>query len=141
LNEVIFKEERMKQEEFNNQLRDIFTTLINDGFKKSGICQRVLGNQRLVQFDTFLKGTDLGIKPLMKMIESFGYELHLVPIRNEDTELINKIEEITEEFSEYAHIMLNESLTDDVTNSSRKSQTKEAAKAVIQQALMSTPAP
>ncbi len=82
----------MEISQLNACLREMFVKLIGDGFTKSSITEVTLGKSFNPQFTKFIDDTDLGIKPLTRMIESLGYDLHIVPIKPTDT-VFNKIVE------------------------------------------------
>ena len=90
----------MKFEECNLLIRNIISDLISDGYKKNQICSVTLGGQRYAQMENFLKGSNLGVKPLSRIIETIGYDLMLVPIAKTDVEKINFVNEITDDFIE-----------------------------------------
>lgn len=85
----------MQSDRFNEKLRSIFQKLINDGFSKTDVANVSLGATRIDQLNGFLSGTNLGIKPLVKIFNLMGYTLHLVPIVKKDQNLEKKINEIT----------------------------------------------
>ena len=88
----------MNSSEMNNILRDMFKKLVEDGFPKNPMCAVTLGTNANPYFNKFLDGTELGIKPLARMIEGLGYDLHLVPVKKDDAEAMKKLEADSEEF-------------------------------------------
>lgn len=72
----------MKLAELNSLIRNEIKELVEEqGFRKKPICDVTLGRQAQPQFEQFIRGTDLGMKPLERFIEGFGYELIVVPIK------------------------------------------------------------
>ncbi len=83
----------MEAESFNNNLREIFTSLINDGYKKRKVCMLTLGEQNEPQFENFLKGTDFGIKPLQRLMKNLDYKLQVIITPSDDVEVSKFVEE------------------------------------------------
>jgi len=84
----------MKPNDFNNHLRNIFSSLLSDGFLKSDLSNVTFGNNRQDQLKEFLAGRNLGLKPLNKIFEPLGFEFHMVPIlksKVKDQELVNNM--------------------------------------------------
>ena len=77
----------MKVEHLNNVLRQVIEQLINDGHKKKPICDGTLGSQSNPQFEGFMKGKDLGIKPLTRLMEGLGYEIFTIPVKKNNKEM------------------------------------------------------
>lgn len=100
----------MKVEQINSVLRDLFKKFVSDGYKLHTLCSVTLGSQSNPQFNKFLEGTDIGIAPLSRMVSGMGYELHLVPINPENTELKKNIENMTQEFFKTAESDLHDYL-------------------------------
>ena len=90
----------MTSSELNSAIRYLIEEAINSGAKKYHICSLTLGSQSQPQLDIFLKGNDLGFKPLSRIISSFGYELHLVPVPKKDDlgEINRSVENICDDF-------------------------------------------
>lgn len=88
----------MQIAELNAYIRGMFTKLIDNGFTKSAISEITLGRSFTPQFTKFVENTDLGIKPLTRMIEGLGYDIHIVPIKSEDVECQKYIEYKMTEF-------------------------------------------
>ena len=77
----------MDHVELNNILRQLVVDLLATGkYKKRDIVVATLGGGSSPQFEHFLKGSDVGIKPLTRLFESFGYELEIVPVPKENSE-------------------------------------------------------
>jgi len=74
----------MDSHELNVVLRDLFKSLIDQGYKKLPIVEVTLGKTFSPQFTKFMDGNDLGLVPLQRMIKGLGYEVHLVPVKSED---------------------------------------------------------
>ena len=102
----------MTSSELNSALRYLIENAIKDGFKKYHICSLTLGSQSQPQMDIFLKGTDLGFRPLNRIISSFGYELRLVPVPKKDIngEINRQIEFICDDFLSNAEGILYNAL-------------------------------
>ncbi len=90
----------MKINELNEILRTMFNTLIERGFKKFSMADVTLGRAFSPQFNKFLVEADLGLNPLERMINGLGYELHLIPIKSDDNDFIEIINEKYNEFIE-----------------------------------------
>ena len=90
----------MKFEECNEIIRNTIKDLIKDGYKKNQICSVTLGGQRYSQMENFLNGSNLGVKPLSRVVETIGYDLMLVPVHRKDTEAQQQIRKISEDFIE-----------------------------------------
>jgi hypothetical protein len=99
-------------QETNDLLRMIFDQLEKDGYKKKDMCNLTLGNQCSPMFNEFVKGKDLGIKPLSRMFEPFGYELHLVPVpkKGTDAETSTLLEKLKTDFIETCKFAMIENL-------------------------------
>lgn len=76
----------MQLDELNNALRDMYNGLVDSGFKKFPMAEVTLGKAFSPQFNKFLEDTDLGINPLIRMINGLGYELHIIPVKSDDNE-------------------------------------------------------
>lgn len=81
----------MKSEEFNNVLRQMFKDLIDKGYKKYPMVEVTLGKTFSPQFSKFVEESDLGLTPLERMIKGLGFELHLIPVKNDDTDFHEKM--------------------------------------------------
>lgn len=88
----------MKGDVLNQAMREMFLDLVNEGYKKHPMCEVTLGTSASPQFENFLKGEPLGVKPLGRMIEGLKCELHLVPVMSTDEETLKTINETTEKF-------------------------------------------
>jgi len=88
----------MQVADLNKVLREMFLDLMKNGAVKRQLAMFTLGANNVVQFDKFLNGQDLGIKPLSRMIEAFGYKLHLVPLPENENHRTEELENITREF-------------------------------------------
>lgn len=96
----------MTNEQFNQSLRELVINLIQDGYKKHHICSLTLGAQSGAQFDKFIQGDNMGIKPLQRILDAFDCDLMIVPVKKNDVENNIKIEEITKEFLNNAKQLL-----------------------------------
>jgi hypothetical protein len=84
--------------ELNDSLRNLFSDLINKGYKKFSMTEVTLGKAFSPQFNKFLEDTDLGLSPLERMVNGLGFELHLIPIKSGDLEFKKIIDQKYEEF-------------------------------------------
>jgi hypothetical protein len=105
-------EARMKVENINVALRELFQELVNDGYKKRHVCGFTLGAQNEPQFESFLKGTDFGLKPLQRLIGNMGYRFNIIITKNESPEVTKFIEESNQEFLSTCKQQLVERLND-----------------------------
>jgi len=87
----------MQVEQINSIFREIFSELINDGYKKSNVCSITLGGSNVPQFDSFMKGTDFGIKPLQRIIENQGFNFKIIISPKESPEITKFVEEVNVE--------------------------------------------
>jgi len=87
----------MRIEQINELFREIFNELINDGYKKSNICGVTLGVSNVPQFDSFIKGTDFGIKPLQRIVENQGFEFKIVILPKDNQEIAKFIDDVNAE--------------------------------------------
>jgi len=92
----------MKARELNVTIRTMIQQLISDNYKKHPICAITLGNQASPQFEKFLKGADLGIKPLERLVEGLGFDLCLVPVEREDKGALDSIDTTCAKFIDVA---------------------------------------
>lgn len=83
----------MKIENLNEVLRDVINQLVADGYRKKPICDGTLGSQSNPQFDGFLKGKDLGIKPLTRLLDGLGYEILTIPVRKDNKQIYQWVEQ------------------------------------------------
>ena len=84
--------------ELNDSLRNLFSDLINKGYRKFSMTEVTLGKAFSPQFNKFLEDTDLGLSPLERMVNGLGFELHLIPIKSGDLEFKKIIDQKYEEF-------------------------------------------
>ena len=87
----------MKNAELNSILREMVKILIEDGYKKKTLCAILLGSQSGPVFHGFMKGSNM-LRPLERLVDGLGYDLHMVPIKKDDYEMSNKLDGLTEEF-------------------------------------------
>lgn len=109
----------MKAAEMNLVLRTMFQQLIDEGYRNHTLCCCTLGNMSTPLFVKFMNGTDLGIKPLERMLQGFGYTLKLVPVKPEDIDTNKNLDEISSEFITNAKTMLVEYMDKNRQTSSR----------------------
>lgn len=76
----------MQINELNEYIRKMFKKLISNGFTKTSISEITLGRSFTPQCTKFIENTDLGLKPLTRIIDRLGYEVHIVPVKSDDTE-------------------------------------------------------
>ena len=88
----------MNISQLNITLREIINQLISDGFGKKALSDMTVGQQSYPQFDRFVKGTDLGIKPLGRIIDGYGYNLLTIPIKKDDHESMKVINDLVKDF-------------------------------------------
>ena len=85
---------------FNEALREMFESLISDGFNKNDISTVTFGKNRQDQMKEFLRGRRISGKPLINMFNDLGFEIHIVPVNKSDSETIEKINELTSDVLE-----------------------------------------
>lgn len=96
----------MTSDKFNEYLREIFKSLVSDGFKKSDISSATFGLNKQDQFIKFtFNDRNMGLKPLNPIFNDIGFELHLVPIVKNDYKSKEFVDNITNE-SFYAFKMM-----------------------------------
>lgn len=100
----------MDAKQLNQTLRDMFNNMIKSGTNKRQLSMFTLGANNVAQFDKFIKGTDLGIKPLSRIMEAFGYKLHLVPLPESENHRTEEVDGMTREFFEACSYALSSSL-------------------------------
>ncbi len=91
----------MLLEEVNQALRFILDE-ITGKYGKSKVVQVLFGQQRMGQYFNFVKGRDFGLKPLSRMAKVFGYDIHIVFVKDDDIETLDYINQKNEEF--FKHI-------------------------------------
>jgi hypothetical protein len=97
----------MQVEQINSIFREIFNELINDGYKKSNVCSITLGSSNVPQFDSFIKGTDFGIKPLQRIIENQGFNFKIIISPKESPEISKFVDDVNvESLKDIKSIML-----------------------------------
>jgi len=72
-------------EEFNEELRQIFVRLGELGFKRFPMAEVTLGKSFSPQFNKYVDGDDLGMNPLIRMVNGLGGKLHITPVKEGDT--------------------------------------------------------
>jgi len=119
----------MQVEQLNDILRITINNLIDDGYKKSSICGVTLGTQSTPHFQRFINGYDLGVKPLSRIVDGFGYDLQLVCVpkkdKNEINEVSNNIYKLNENFIQSAQTALKNYLNGDNKQTISKTKTIE----------------
>ena len=91
----------MKLSQLNGLVRSMVHALLNDGFKKKPICDCTLGNQSAPQFDRFLSGIELGVKPFERFFDGLGYDILIVPVKKDNADsAIRWANEMTDTFLE-----------------------------------------
>lgn len=103
--------------ELNDYLREQFNKLVEKGHKKTVIGKLLLGANGYAPILKFLENTEdsihFGVKPLTRIGEIIDYELKLVYVKKENTELIEKITEQNIEFGEAINEAIDEYLNSD----------------------------
>ena len=90
----------MKIEDLNQVLRIVISDLLTY-YSRRKIVNITLGGANYVMFERFYKDQkDLGIKPLRRILDSLGYELHLIPVPKGDNEIKKQVEELSRPFTE-----------------------------------------
>jgi len=79
--------------EVNTVLRLMFNELIESGFKKFPMAEVTLGKSFSPQFNKFLEDVDLGLNPLTRMVNGLGFDLHLVPVKSDNSEFKKLMED------------------------------------------------
>jgi hypothetical protein len=89
----------VKVEGLNGLIREFFRSLEGDGYGEQEICSVTMGAQARPTYDNFVKHEkNLGIKPLSRIFDNLGYDLHLVPIKKDDSDKSQNYHETTMEF-------------------------------------------
>jgi hypothetical protein len=93
--------------EINDQLKNLVSDLVGLGYKKTVIGKILLGTSGYAPILKFLDENNeanldlnLGIKPLDKVGKTIGYDLRLVYVKQDNTDMINGIEEVNNTFFE-----------------------------------------
>lgn len=108
----------MKPDIFNELLRTFIKKLLNDGHTKFQICSLTFGAQSCPQLEKFIDGIDLGVKPISRLLNNMGYDLHLVAVPKEDNDTSNQLTEIDKLFFEAMKYLVAERL-DNLENTPR----------------------
>jgi len=76
----------MNPSEINSLVRELLKTLINEKkFKKSAVCAVTFGTQSGPLINKIIKeNKDIGHKPLTRFFKAFDYDLHFVPVKQDD---------------------------------------------------------
>ena len=80
---------------FNHAVKEMFESLISDGYSQNDISAVTFGKNRQDQMKEFLRGRRVSGKPLINMFEDLGFEIHIVPVNKSDSAAVEKINEIT----------------------------------------------
>jgi hypothetical protein len=116
--------------EINELLRMVIDQLEKDGYKRRDMCNLTLGNQCGPMFSEFMKGKDLGVKPLSRIIDAFGYDLHLVPIpKKSNVETASLVDTTTRDFIENCKI----AMIGNLDNADAVSKAKNKVSAVFEE--------
>lgn len=101
----------MNSNELNNEIRNMCSQCISDGSSKRNVCTVILDAGLQSQFQGFLDGNNLGLKPLTKIIDKFkDYELRLIVVNKNDSETISAINGINKDFIEKGKVKLVKAL-------------------------------
>ena len=65
---------------FNVELREMLLGLISDGFRQKDVTSMTFGANRQDQLTGFLNGRDISGRPLGRIFDVFGFDIHLVPV-------------------------------------------------------------
>ena len=118
----------MNHVELNDFLRELLSDLLKTGqYKKRDVCVATFGGGSSPQFEHFLKGSNVGINPLTRLFDSFGYDLQIVPIPKDskDEALTNKSVQVLDiEFINDCKKSLIEYLNSDKIKTTRGSVSK-----------------
>ena len=95
---------------FNEELRKIFNSFVDDNFNIRSISGLTFGLGKSHRLNLFLEGGDLSLKPLIPMFEEFGFELHVVPILKSDPTSKKQINKITDDNLYVFKVMVLEAL-------------------------------
>lgn len=95
----------MNLRRFNSELRSLFESLISDGFLQKDLSSITFGINRQDQLKSFLEGRDVGGKPLQRIFDELGFELHLVPIYKKDIDSLENVESITNDSLEAMRLL------------------------------------
>lgn len=117
----------MTVNELNDKLRDIFKSKLDNGYTKSNICSLVLGTSGFAQFENFITDDKtFGFKPLQRIAEAFGYDLHVILLPNEDVDNVNAVNQLNDQFLESADHLLDNGLSLPLPKGRRTSASKKA---------------
>ena len=95
---------------FNYELRRVLGNLISDGFQQKDVSGLTFGLNRQDQLRSFLQGRDISGKPLQRILDGLGFELHIVPVGKKDIEELERLETISENSMEALQLTLVEYL-------------------------------
>lgn len=128
----------MNIEDMNTLLREMTSALLQEGYKKTSICATTLGTQSNPQFSKFVEGNDLGLKAMQRFFDGLGYDLHVVPVRKEDSKRKSDLETDSYEFAKDSHDQLSKYLKDRNVKRgpvSGSGEVNEALQSVLEQEL------
>lgn len=104
----------MTHEEFNRIFREMCNDLIVDGCKKSKICKVTLGRNNQPMFEGFInKNKNFGIAVLQRIVENYGYDLMILPIKKD---LIDEYQEFLDQTKQQFTDDLKEQIRESVEN-------------------------
>ncbi len=90
----------------NQMLRNIFTSLISDGYTITNIVSIVLGTNRRDQLTKFINGRDFTIGPLQRILNMLGFDLMIVPIPKDSYREKNNLSNTTSDVMDVVHTQL-----------------------------------
>jgi len=93
----------MNQDTFNSIIKESIKDLMESGIKEIDICDVLLSRAYISRFHTFIneENTLLGFKPLTKICDSLGYEFLIVPVKSNE---LDKKELINNSCNEFVNI-------------------------------------
>ena len=116
----------MKFSVFNLMIKEMSKQLIDVGHDLNSICRLTLGSTSVPLFQRLLDGKILGHLPLERFVDSFGYDLMIVPVKKDDTKEIANIEQKCFDFVKIAKKQLDEYLQNkSTTRRAKSSEVKE----------------
>lgn len=122
----------MKFSVFNLMIKEMVKQLIEGGHDSNSICRVTLGTTSIPLFQRLLDGKVLGHMPLERFLDTFGYELMIIPVKKDDPAGIKEVETKCFDFVRQAKQQLDEYLLNKTTKRGRKpSESKEQIGIVV----------
>lgn len=110
----------MKLDRFNCDFRELLKSLISDGFTKKDISSLTFGVYRQDQLIEFLNGRDISGKPLSRVLDDLGFELHVVPIPKKDIETREYLDSLTTDVFETLRLIFVDYLEQQQSTKNKK---------------------